>query len=57
MAHTILNDGSEPLVLLSARVNLEQDVCDYPRKNKRLYMNEAEEALIDLQDVMVQPPA
>jgi uncharacterized cupin superfamily protein len=52
-----LNDGSEPLVLLSARVNLEQDVCDYPRKNKRLYMNEAEEALIDLQDVMVQPPA
>lgn len=30
-AHTILNNGDEPLVMLSARVNLEQDVCHYPR--------------------------
>jgi uncharacterized cupin superfamily protein len=54
-AHTIWNSSNEPLVLVSARVNLGQDVCDYPRKNKRLYMNGAEEALVDLQDVMVQP--
>jgi uncharacterized cupin superfamily protein len=55
-AHTILNTGDEPLVILSARVNLEQDVCDYPRKKKRLYMNGAEEALVDFCDVKIEPP-
>lgn len=55
-AHTILNTGDEPLVMLSARVNLEQDVCDYPRKKKRLYMNGAEEALVDFCDVKIEPP-
>ena len=55
-AHTILNTGDEPLVMLSARVNLEQDVCDYPRKKKRLYMNGAEEALVDLYDVRFESP-
>lgn len=42
--------------MLSARVNLEQDVCDYPRKKKRLYMNGAEEALVDLADVKMETP-
>lgn len=55
VAHTILNNGDEPLVMLSARVNLEQDVCDYPRKKKRLYMNGTEEALVDLCDVKIEP--
>jgi uncharacterized cupin superfamily protein len=54
-AHTIVNTGDEPLVMLSARVNLEQDVCDYPRKKKRLYMNGTEEALVDLHDVKIEP--
>ena len=56
VAHTILNNGEEPLVLLSARVNLAQDVCDYPRKKKRLYMNGAEEALVDFRDVRFESP-
>jgi uncharacterized cupin superfamily protein len=56
VAHTILNNGDEPLVMLSARVNLEQDVCDYPRKKKRLYMNGTEEALVDFCDVKIEPP-
>jgi uncharacterized cupin superfamily protein len=55
-AHTIWNTGDEPLVMLSARVNLEQDVCDYPRKKKRLYMNGTEEALVDFGDVKGEPP-
>jgi uncharacterized cupin superfamily protein len=57
VAHTILNNGDEPLVFLCARVNLEQDVCDYPRKKKRLYMNGAEEVLVDFRDVRVEGPA
>jgi len=53
VAHTIKNTGDQPLVMLSARVNLEQDVCDYPRKKKRLYMNGAQEALVDFQDIRI----
>ncbi|CAN7759130.1 cupin domain-containing protein [Caballeronia sp. LjRoot31] len=56
-AHTIINTGDEPLVMLSARTNLEQDVCDYPRKKKRLYMNGSEEALVDFGDVKFEGPA
>ena len=54
VAHTILNDSEQPLVFLCARVNLEQDVCDYPRKQKRLYMNGVQEALVDLNDIRVE---
>lgn len=54
-AHTIVNSGEVPLVMLSARTNLEQDVCDYPRRGKRLYMNGAQEALVDLGAVRVEP--
>jgi uncharacterized cupin superfamily protein len=52
VAHTIANNGDEPLVFLAARTMLEQDVCDYPHKNKRLYMTGPEEALVDLSDIM-----
>ena len=55
-AHTIQNTGSEPLVMLSARTNLEQDVCEYPRKKKRLYMNGTDEALVDFADILSVPP-
>jgi uncharacterized cupin superfamily protein len=52
VAHTIANNGDEPLVLLAARTMLEQDVCDYPHKNKRLYMTGTEEALVDFSEIM-----
>ena len=51
-AHTLKNCGDEPLVFLLIRQNLVQDVCDYPRRNKRLYMNGAEEAFVNLADVI-----
>jgi uncharacterized cupin superfamily protein len=57
VAHTILNNGDEPLVFLCARVNLEQDVCDYPRKKKRLYMNGTEEVLVDFHNIRIERPA
>jgi uncharacterized cupin superfamily protein len=44
--HVLLNSGAEPLVFLMARTNLELDVCDYPDRGRRLYMNGAEEALV-----------
>lgn len=50
-AHSIHNSGSEPLLILAARVNLEQDVCDYPHQGKRLYMNGEEEVLVDVGEV------
>ncbi|MDD5335222.1 MAG: cupin domain-containing protein [Rhodoferax sp.] len=46
-AHSISNNGSEPLVLLVAGQRLEHDVCEYPRKGKRLHMNGALEVLVD----------
>lgn len=51
-AHTLSNTGSEPLVFLMARTKLEQDVCDYPDRNKRLYMNGDEEAFVALDAVI-----
>ncbi len=53
VAHTIFNNSDKPLSFICARVNLEQDVCDYPRKKKRLYMNGAEESLVDFNDIIV----
>jgi len=40
-AHAISNNGTEPLVLLVTGQRLEHDVCEYPRKKKRLHMNGA----------------
>lgn len=50
-AHSIHNSGSEPLLMFAARVQLEQDVCDYPHQRKRLYMNGEEEVLVELSQV------
>ncbi|MGM9513425.1 cupin domain-containing protein [Roseateles sp. DB2] len=50
-AHSIHNSGSEPLLMFAARVNLAQDVCDYPHQGKRLYMNGEEEVLVDVTEV------
>lgn len=50
-AHSIHNSGSEVLLMFAARINLEQDVCDYPHQGKRLYMNGEEEVLVDLAEV------
>lgn len=47
IAHGISNSGSEPLVLLVAGQRLEHDVCEYPRKKKRLHMNGPLEVLVD----------
>ena len=54
-AHTIVNSGRETLLMFAVRVNLEQDVCDYPHQGKRLYMNGEEEVLVDLADVRREP--
>jgi uncharacterized cupin superfamily protein len=51
-AHTLKNSGDVPLVFLAARHMLEQDVCDYPRQNTRLYMNGAEEAFVSFSDII-----
>lgn len=47
-AHTMINNGSEPLVYLLAGPRAEHDVCDYPRKGKRLHYNGEDRAYVDL---------
>lgn len=47
-AHTVSNTGDVPLVLIVAGQRLEHDVCDYPRKGKRLYVAGPDEVLVDL---------
>lgn len=39
LAHSIVNSGKVPLRLIVAGARLAQDVCDYPRAEKRLYRN------------------
>lgn len=47
-AHTLLNTGHAPLVLIVAGQRLEQDVCDYPHKGKRLYAAGTHKVFVDL---------
>jgi uncharacterized cupin superfamily protein len=47
-AHTLLNTGHAPLVLIVAGQRLEQDVCDYPHKGKRLYAAGTNKIFVDL---------
>ena len=47
-AHVVTNSGDEPLVLLVAGQRLEHDVCDYPHRGLRLYINGAQEDLVDV---------
>lgn len=48
----LLNTGHAPLVFLMARTKLELDVCDYPDKGKRLYMNGDEEAFVEFDAII-----
>ncbi len=50
-AHSLTNPGPETLVCLVMGQRLEQDVADYPNKNKRLYRNSGAWDLVDIQDV------
>lgn len=50
-AHVLRNTGEEPLVLLVAGQRLAQDVCDYPRLGKRLYINGDHEDLVAVEHV------
>ncbi|PAU75531.1 cupin domain-containing protein [Halomonas salipaludis] len=47
VAHDMYNDGDEPLVCLVVGQRLAQDVTDYPRPGKRLYINSSERTLVD----------
>lgn len=47
-AHGLSNTGTEPLVCLVGGQRLEQDVCDYPRQGKRLYINGEREDMVEL---------
>jgi len=51
VAHTISNHGSETLVCLVMGQRLEQDVADYPNKEKRLFRNNGEWNIVDLNNV------
>lgn len=46
-AHVLSNSGDEPLVLLVMGLRLAQDVCDYPHRQLRLYINGEQEDLVD----------
>lgn len=46
-AHVLTNTGDTPLVLLVTGQRLAQDVCDYPHRRKRLYVNGEHEDLVD----------
>lgn len=54
VAHGMTNTGNTPLVCLVAGQRLEQDVCDYPHQNKRLYINGAEEDLVDFDHIQLR---
>lgn len=51
VAHGLSNTGTEPLVCLVGGQRLEQDVCDYPHQNKRLYINGTQEDLVDVMHI------
>ena len=50
-AHTLINEGPEPLVCLVMGQRLEQDVADYPDQRKRLYRNSGRWDLVNLDAV------
>jgi len=50
-AHAIVNDSDEALVCLVVGQRLPQDVSDYPNQGKRLYRNNGEWNLVDLQHI------
>jgi len=50
-AHALKNTGTETLVYLIMGQRLEQDVADYPAKNKRLYRNNGKWDLVDMENI------
>ena len=50
-AHALKNTGTETLVYLIMGQRLEQDVADYPAKNKRLYRNNDKWDLVDMENI------
>ncbi len=50
-AHSLTNDGNEPLVCLVMGQRLAQDVADYPHQGKRLYRNNGRWDLVDLEQL------
>ncbi|MEY2169716.1 MULTISPECIES: cupin domain-containing protein [unclassified Rhodanobacter] len=51
-AHVITNTGEAPLVLLVAGQRLEQDICDYPHRRKRLYVRGEQGDLVDFDAIV-----
>jgi uncharacterized cupin superfamily protein len=47
-AHVLINTGNAPLMFLVVGQRLEQDVCEYPHKNVRLYTAGEIEAYTEL---------
>jgi uncharacterized cupin superfamily protein len=50
-AHCIINDGDEILVCFVRGQRLQQDISDYPNKEKRLYRNSGDWDLVDMQHI------
>ncbi len=50
-AHNIINDSDDLLQCLVMGQRLEQDVADYPDKNKRLYRNNEQWDLVNITDI------
>ncbi len=50
-AHALTNTGTETLVCLVMGQRLEQDVADYPDKNKRLYRNNGKWDLVGMENI------
>jgi uncharacterized cupin superfamily protein len=50
-AHTIVNDDVEKLLCLVMGQRLRQDVSDYPNQGKRLYRNNGDWNLVDIQHI------
>ncbi|KVK80751.1 MULTISPECIES: cupin domain-containing protein [Burkholderia] len=48
-AHVLKNSGDVPLVFIAAGQRLEQDVCDYPRLGKRLFVAGEVEGYVELE--------
>ncbi|MBA2077514.1 cupin domain-containing protein [Rhodanobacter sp. PCA2] len=51
-AHVITNTSDAPLVLLVAGQRLEQDICDYPHRRKRLYVRGEAGDLVDFDAIV-----
>jgi uncharacterized cupin superfamily protein len=51
-AHDLKNTGDKTLVILVIGQRLDQDIADYPDKNKRLYRNNGKWDLVDLSNVI-----